>query len=176
MEEIWKDIEGYKGVYQISNIGRVKSMYNHRGTPNRFLSPKLTQNAYNSVNLYKNKSQRTFFIHQLVAKSFLPNPENKKGINHIDGNHLNNNVTNLEWATDLENMTHAISNNLINNKGESNGESKLTESQVLEIDNLLRTKSMQQKEIANHFNVSAMTISNIKHRKQWKHLFNNRIP
>jgi len=177
MGEIWKDIKEYEGLYRVSNLGNVKSWHTHKtGKKGKCLSPKLTPSGYYKVNLYKDHIQKTFSIHQLVANEFIPNKENKKGVNHIDGNKLNNRLNNLEWATDLENMTHAIKNGLVNNAGEHNGFSKLTDSQVLEIDQLLSTNTIQQKDIAILFNVSKMTISLIKHRKRWMHLFNNRDP
>ena len=166
MEEIWKDIEGYEGLYQVSNIGRVKSL-----TTGNLKALTLFKNSYHKLVLYKHNKQSTFYIHQLVAKAFIHNPDNKITINHIDGNKLNNNVNNLEWTTYLENMTHAIKNNLINNVGESNRGSKLSESQVIEIDNIIKNKKISQEKIAKLFNVNATTIHNIKYRKKWKYLF-----
>jgi predicted XRE-type DNA-binding protein len=171
MEEIWKDIEGYEGLYQISNMGRVKSL--NKWSKGKLKELTLFKNSYHKVNLFKNNKQKTYYVHQLVGNAFIDNPENKKGINHIDGNKLNNNKNNLEWATALENTTHAIKNNLFNNVGELNRESKLTESQVLEIDNLLKNKNLSQEKIAKLFNVNATTIHNIRYRKKWKYLFNN---
>ena len=166
MKEIWKDIEGYEGLYQVSNIGRVKSL-----TTSNLKVLTLFKNSYHKLVLYKHNKQSTCYIHQLVAKAFIPNPDHKIAINHIDGNKLNNNVNNLEWVTALENITHAIKHDLFNNNGELNGCSKLTESQVLEIDNLLKSKNLSQEKIAKLFNVSGATIHNIKYRKKWKYLF-----
>lgn len=111
MEE-WRDIKGYEGLYKISNIGRVKSYQtfgnNQKIGREHFITPTLTTNGYYRVELIKDNQRKTHRIHRLVAFAFLPNPENKPYINHIDGNRLNNHITNLEWCTQKENNEHAI--------------------------------------------------------------------
>ena len=101
MKEIWKDVEGYEGLYQVSNLGRVK-----RITTGRVLKPLKHSNGYLMVKLSKNSIVYTKTIHSLVAQAFIPNPENKPEINHIDENKTNNNVSNLEWMTRKENINH----------------------------------------------------------------------
>ena len=102
MEEIWKDISGYEGLYQISNLGRVKS-FPRNGTikSERILNLFHTKDGYLFVCL-RNKGRSYPKIHRLVAEAFLDNPYNKETVNHIDGNKENNNVNNLEWATRSE--------------------------------------------------------------------------
>lgn len=115
MDEIWKDIEGYKGLYQISNLGRVKSLTRKvRCRNNKFrivkeniLSPILTKKGYLFVNLWKNNLCKRMLIHRLVAIAFIPNPENKLEVNHIDAIKTNNNLYNLEWNTRPENTLHS---------------------------------------------------------------------
>lgn len=110
MEELWKDIEGFEGLYQVSNLGNVKSLKR-----NIILKPgvvayrKTKESGYYIVNL----KSKPFYIHRLVAEAFIPNSENKPQINHIDCNKRNNNVKNLEWVTREENIQHAYKNNLI---------------------------------------------------------------
>lgn len=117
-EEIWKDIPGYEGMYQVSNLGRVKSLtrrvktHNSSWTVNgRILKlqnvpsvSKYKTNTYQRVTL----SGRSIEIHRLIAITFIPNPENKPCVNHIDGNGANNNVLNLEWCTYKENVLHSF--------------------------------------------------------------------
>ena len=101
MNEIWKDIEDYEGLYQVSNLGRVKS-----SDTNRILKGNKDRGGYLLVNLYKNSVSSTKKIHRLVAQAFIPNPENKPQVNHIDENKTNNMVSNLEWSTNKENSNH----------------------------------------------------------------------
>lgn len=106
MEEIWKDIRGYEGLYQISNLGRVKSFHKWKRAScvdEYILSPTTADNDYANVTLYKDLKRKKFLVHRLVAEAFIPNPENLPHINHKDENKLNNNVDNLEWCTPLYN-------------------------------------------------------------------------
>ena len=103
--EQWRSIEEYENLYQISNYGNVK---NHK---NQLLKP-MNDGNYLNVDLYKNEKKKRYKIHRLVAKAFIPNPEDKKEVNHIDGNKLNNKYSNLEWVTPSENMIHAFKKGL----------------------------------------------------------------
>lgn len=104
--EIWKDIPGYEGLYQVSNFGRVKSLNFGRTGVHRVLKIQKYPNKYTKVDLRHNGIIHTRNIHRLVAESFIPNPENKTDVNHIDGDKHNNRVENLEWVTRSENMKH----------------------------------------------------------------------
>lgn len=111
MEEIWKDIQGYEGLYQVSNLGRVKSLA-RLDTRGQRVSEKILKlgkhrAGYFRVNLYKNGKMKQYLVHRLVALAFIPNPENKEQVNHIDGNKQNNVIENLEWCTHSENIQHA---------------------------------------------------------------------
>lgn len=110
--EIWKDIEGFEK-YQISSYGRVKSL---RFNKESILKPiKDNGNGYYVVSLYKNKKPFTHKIHRLVGTSFIPNPENKPEINHLNGVKSNNQVTNLDWVTSSENTKHGWQTGLMEN-------------------------------------------------------------
>lgn len=111
MKEIYKDIPGFENKYQISNFGNVKSVNYLNTKKPRVLVPIKHHLGYLLVHLGFNKIK---MVHTLVAESFIPNPEGKKYVNHIDGNKQNNNVRNLEWVTSKENMNHAIRTGLRN--------------------------------------------------------------
>ena len=107
MDEIWRDIDGYKGLYQISNKGRVKSLY--KGSE-RILKPGWMTGGYLYVVLCKNRIKQKRKIHRLVAQAFIPNPDNKPQVNHKDENKKNNCADNLEWATAKENSNYGSRN------------------------------------------------------------------
>ena len=119
-KEIWKDIVGYEGLYQVSNLSRIKSIYREivrvDGKINvvreRILKEKNAGAGYRSVVLCRGANKKYLYIHRLVAISFLPNKNNKETINHKDGVKTNNSTINLEWATRSENSKHAYNNNL----------------------------------------------------------------
>lgn len=97
MEEIWKDIEGYGGLYQVSNLGRIKSFKQNK--LGKILRMQITHDGYYTVGLSKDNYSKQCKVHRLVAKAFIPNTNNLLEINHKDKNKLNNNVDNLEWCT-----------------------------------------------------------------------------
>lgn len=119
MIEIWKDIKGYEGLYQVSNLGRVKSMARETPFTNRWgqritrtkkefiMKDKTTCNGYKGICL-RNNGMKWIGIHRLVAIAFIPNPENKPEVDHIDGNKKNNCVDNLRWVTKEENNNNPI--------------------------------------------------------------------
>lgn len=115
MEEIFKDIKNFEGLYQVSNLGRIKSLPKkaRRNTKITLLKERLIKCCVNSGGYYrvcltKNNKCYWFRIHRLVAQAFIPNPNNKPNVNHIDENPKNNNVNNLEWCTQLENVIHSV--------------------------------------------------------------------
>lgn len=113
--EVWKDIEGYSGIYQVSTFGNirriesiVKMRFGTRKCRARNLKVSANKKGYKNVMLCVNNSRNTTLIHRIVAKTFIPNPDNKPHVNHKDGDPRNNNVSNLEWATVRENELHKI--------------------------------------------------------------------
>ena len=111
-EEQWRDIKGYEGLYQVSNMGRVKSLSRIRKCGSnkyiqkeRIMKQQDRYNGYKKVQLYKD-DYVSFYVHRLVAEKFIPNPENKPQVNHKDSNISNNNLNNLEWVTISENSIH----------------------------------------------------------------------
>ena len=111
MEEIWKDIEGYEDLYQVSNLGRVKSL-NYRQTKREKILIPIKNNYYGYlyVMLYKNNNRKFLKIHRLVANTFIDNPNNYTQINHIDECKENNNVNNLEWCDNKYNTNYGTAN------------------------------------------------------------------
>ena len=116
MEEVWKDIPGYEGRYFASNFGRIKSR-NIQHKQDYILSQINGRGGYLIINIIENGKHVQHSVHQLVASAFIPNPENKPQVNHIDGDKKNNRVDNLEWVTAKENVAHAIRTGLANHHG-----------------------------------------------------------
>jgi hypothetical protein len=166
--EIWKDIENFEGYYQISNYGNIRSVervVKHPVSKNNKIKSKQKsvfrkKNSYIQVNLYKNSKVTGIVLHRLVAKAFIPNPENKPQVNHKNGNKLDNKVENLEWVTSKENIHHSIKTGL--RKKRTGTYYSLTSKQLEEIHDLFG--KIQQKQIALKYNVSEATISKIKNK------------
>lgn len=174
--EIWKDIAGYEGYYQVSNKGRIKSVnrvVKHTSSGYLTLKEKLikcranNRDGYIRCSLCKNKKVSTFLVHRLVAFAFIKNLENKPHINHLDEIKTNNVVENLEWVTQKENNDYS-------NTGFKNGtchfNAKLTEREVREIRKLCSLDGYTATKLAKMFNVSRRHIVNIKLYKRWKHI------
>ena len=169
VNEEWRDVSGYEGLYQVSNLGRVRSLdrwrkngsgeYKQKG---RILNQGYTTTGYKQIVLNKDKKRKTLKVHRLVAIAFIPNPENKPNVNHIDGNPHNNNVENLEWCTQAENVQHAINTGL--------KRCNIIDKEILE--DMHYNKKMSTQAIAKEFGVTKMIIiRNMKkyglERKRW---------
>lgn len=153
MKEIWRDVQGYNGYYKISNIGNVM------GRSGNILKPAINKDGYKKVIFCVNKIQKTFTVHRLVASAFIKNPKNKEFVNHIDLNKTNNNVNNLEWVTNKENLLHALNNGVVFNH-------KLNSNEVIDIVEGM-SDGFSQSEIARYYNVSVMAINKISLGKSW---------
>lgn len=169
--EVWKDIKGYEGKYQISNLGRLKSINGKFkvSCPDGFITlGTIDSVGYRKVSLRKSGQRVEYRIHALVANAFIQKRHSEKRliVNHKDGNKLNNHVSNLEWVTDLENCQHAIKTGLTNNRGSNHGMSKLTEDQVILI-RKLRSEGLLFKEIADKFGISRRQAGDISSGRNW---------
>lgn len=180
MKEKWKEVVGYSGLYEVSNIGRVRSLdrkaYRKGKSKSGFMvtiKGKILKNklnhGYHHIHLYTGGKYRTKKVHRLVAKAFIPNPEDKPNVNHIDLDRTNNKVDNLEWCTQQENIDHSIklgSYDLFDN----NVFAKLKNEQVLQIVQLLDTSNMIYTDIAIRFNISVQSIEGIDSGRTWSRL------
>ena len=162
--------EQYDNYYCVSTSGTVvsPSYVDKAGKLRkmRVLKPQVRGKGYLYVGLLKDGKQVRVSVHRLVAETFIPNPENKPEVNHIDGDKTNNCVSNLEWVTTSENAIHAFETGLRkpkDQKGESNTMAKLTKENVLSI----RKSKEKVEALANKFGVSKSAIYKIKQRKRW---------
>ncbi len=165
MKEIWKDIVGYEGRYQVSNLGNVKSLdrvvINRWGNMvrNGAMMKPSKLNRYYNINLMTDGKLKCFKVHRLIAIAFIPNELNLSQVNHKDGDRYNNNVNNLEWVTQSENMQHAKRMGL---------RPDLTEDQTVEIKNKYLSTKITMSDLAKEYNVSKSTICGVVNNYNWK--------
>lgn len=178
MQEIWKPVVGYEGIYEVSNFGRIKSVDRIITTTNNttrirrgvIRKPSNNQWGYLQVSLHREGIRTCFRIHRLVAIAFIPEQDGKHEINHIDGNKKNNKTNNLEWCTTSENILHAVRTGLlVIKKGENTSYSKIKETDVIAIKKMY-ANGAKYREIENAFNVKRSTIWNIVKNHSWKHI------
>lgn len=180
MEEVWKQIEGIQG-YLVSNLGRIKSIKREKirnngkplTIPERIVRGSKDTKGYLQLDVKQDGKRIIKFIHRIVAETFIPNPDNKQQVNHIDGNKLNNSVENLEWVTCEENIHHAWEKKL--NKplqGEKHGNAKLTDEQVRYIRKhyIPRDKEYGASALGRKFGTTIAPIYQVIHGKGWKHV------
>ena len=168
-QEIFKDIPGYNGDYQVSNQGRVKSF--KQSPKGRILRPKSTVSGYLQVNLCQNGKVNTTYVHYLVTLTFVGERPYGLDINHKDGNKVNNYLSNLEYCTHSKNIQHGHDMGLMNTpRGENHSRAKLTKSQVLEIRTRYSDGGVTQKELAMEYGVGSSTIGEIVNRRNWTHI------
>jgi hypothetical protein len=178
-KEVWKDIEGYEGLYQVSSLGNVKSLgrrksvaekggYYNLGDINLRLG---NRRGYKSVTLCKDGIPKPFAVHRLVAFAFLENKENKKTVNHINGIKSDNRVDNLEWVSQSEQQIHAIKIGLRYKAiGEQSNFSKFKSEDIIKIREMYSTGLFSCEELSKKFNTSKNNINSIIHSYTWKHL------
>ena len=165
--EIWRDIKGYKGMYQVSNRGRAKSFYFGKAT---ILTQFSDKHGYKYVTLSKNGKHKQKRLNRLVAEAFIPNPQKFSVVHHKDNNPANNDASNLEWTTSEGNKNYAVKDRRYKS-GEDHPHAKLTEEQVLEICKVYipRHPEFGQAALARKFGVSKSTIRFIITGTNWKY-------
>jgi hypothetical protein len=180
--EVWKSVVGLEGYYQVSNLGQVRSVdrtVNHKGAirqkvrsyKGQLLTPRQLR-GYVRVCVTKEGRSWNKQVHRLVAIAFIPNPENKPQVNHIDGVKSNNNVENLEWATSQENCVHAHEAGLrTGRKGVENSQARLTPEIVRKIREL-RKSGHSYGSIGRAIGICTMQAHRIVNGKQWGHVDN----
>lgn len=160
-DEVWKDIEGYEGAYRVSSFGRIKSLKRPYNRNEKILTPVRHSAGYLKIILIiLNDKRKNAYIHRLVAQAFIPNPESKPFINHINGDTTDNRVDNLEWCTNGENLRHAYL------KLGRTARKKLSWEKAALIRELAATCSTA--ELSDRFGVKASTISGIVLNRSWK--------
>ena len=162
---MWKDIVGYENVYQVSNYGNVRNI-----KKGNMLTPSPEKKGYLRVSLWKDGGYKTKKVHRLVCECFLDNLNNKSQVNHIDGIKTNNNVNNLEWVTNDENVKHKVKLDLTHKpRGTKNGRCTISENTARSIlTDVKDGKSIL--DITIKYKVSRNIVTNIKYKKAWKHI------
>ncbi len=163
MEEEWRAVVGYEGIYEVSSLGRINSL-KRKYTLGRIMGY-ITDGRYNRVSLSKESNTKKYLVHRLLAIAFIPNPLNKPCINHIDNNGLNNNLSNLEWCTNRENQQHSARQGR-NKFGEKNNKAKLKDKDIP----IIRESKLTLKELGKIYNVHFSIIHDVKKRNTWKHI------
>lgn len=177
IDEIWKPVKDFEGLYEVSNLGRVRSLdrivKTSRGSRHfhsYVLSPAVSNKGYLLVLLCKDGKQHTKRVHRLVAEAFLPNIYNFSQINHLDGNKQNNCVDNLEWCDNSRNQIHAFQMQLNTpRKGELNGSHKLNENEVRSI-RFKYSKGESEQQLGKEYGVSSTQIHRIVTNRNWVHV------
>lgn len=159
----WLPVVGFEELYEVSNMGHVR---NKKG---QILKTQVNRDGYAKIGFYVDGTKSYHVVHRLVAKAFIPNPEGKPQINHLDANRLNNRADNLEWCTHGENMHHAFVLGNKDQKGSKNNGAKITEGVVLAIRQKVAEGKLQ-KDIAAEYGLSKANVCLIVNRQTWKHI------
>lgn len=160
-QEIWRDIKGYEGYYQVSNLGNVKTLHANKGHSTKLMTLAPHPRGYKQVLLCKDGRSKSLLVHRLVAAAFIPNPNNYNEVNHIDENKCNNNADNLEWVSHGDNCRYGTRNARISQNSKGQKRSDETKSKMKESQNLRserkesrvnkRTKKISQYDLNGNF-------------------------
>jgi len=179
-DEVWKSVVGFEGIYEVSNLSRVRSVdrfVEYRSDAKKsggkfirgvLMSPRKNRSGHWNVSLARNNKYVKRCIHRIMAEAHIPNPNDLPCALHIDDDKNNNHISNIYWGTHAQNGKDMIENGTVS-RGSKHKPSKLTEEQVLDIRKCLE-KGDSGEVIAERYNVEKSTISCIKNRKTWKHI------
>lgn len=167
--EIWKPVKDYEGLYEVSNLGRVKSL---KFPKHKIMKHTINGIGYTTVRLTKNNYSVNVASHRIIATAFIDNPLNKPNINHINAIRTDNRIENLEWATSKENFEHALMLGNVNPLCEKNCNTKITNEIALDIYNSQESK----KYLCKKYNVSIDVVNNIKAGRSWSTITNHKKP
>lgn len=170
--EYWKPIPDFEEIYEISNLGRVRTRISRKGTvKGAILNPEITEFGYKRITLTKDKVRKRIMVHRLVLLTFVGDPpEDKTDTNHKNKDRSDNRLCNLEWVTPSENMYHSYSyGNRGTARGSGNGNAKLSEEDILQIRKLY-AEGQTQSGLARIFDVTQVTIWRVVHGNSWKHV------
>ena len=176
MEEQWKEVAGTAGRYEVSNTGFLRTTNWKNSGQTRIMKPAADQKGYLKTMILRDGRYCNVAVHRLIAQAWIPNPENKPQVNHINFNPSDNRIENLEWCTTKENTLHSYNAGRIKKpvfrdgiRGSHNGMSKLTEEQVKEIRQKFRPRVYTRQMLADEYGVAASTIKDAILRR-WKHV------
>lgn len=177
MTEVWKDIVGYEGLYQVSNLGQVRSLDREVKHGDRFRNDKgkilvgsVTPEGYPQVTLCRENKKRHIKIHRIVATTFMDKPDETYVVNHKDGNKKNNFLCNLEWVSYSRNVKHALEHELSLQRGQTHDSAKLKDIDIPTIKKLRNEYNLNLKTIALVYGVHRVTIGDIINGRTWAHI------
>lgn len=185
IHEEWRPVQDFEDYYEVSNFGRIKSKAifirhdgnwsDEHGYVKKIKTKNLSKNRYGYITskLCKLGKCRRLTVHRLVAKAFIPNPDNYTQVNHIDGDKTNNVVWNLEWVSQARNIQHAFETGLMTNdhlKGSNHHNAKLTEEDVKTMRRIYNEGNVTIKALANKYNIGATTARDILKNRTWKNV------
>jgi len=165
--EIWKPVKDYDGFYEVSNLGRVRSISGKI----RILNGNLSSMCYIKVHFSKLKVKKFHLLHRLIAIAFIENPENKPCINHVNGVKTDNRVENLEWCTMKENIIHAYKTGLINKKGEKSGRATITNEDAIAVYNSKEKTAV----LSKRYGLQPQQVNKIRSGHSWSDITNHKI-
>lgn len=173
--ENWVPIKGYENLYHVSDLERVKSLLRSdkwgRIRQEVYMTPTVNGDGYFILELYKEGKSKIKLLHRLIAEAFIPNPGNKRCINHIRSIRHDNSLSNIEWATHSENNKHAFDFGFqIKKVGSGHPGSRLNEQKVIEIRSKYSAGMGSLRKLSKEYNVSVGAIQSVIERKTWKHI------